>query len=102
MSATSLKEKVMTDLSLPRETGVEKSDQNCAICGGSVPTVTSGYGSTSPGACPTCWPASASTQLEAQTAAAGTVFLDESGTSDQTEQVPTTSSVQPPSTGDDE
>ena len=73
----------MTDLSLPRETGVEKSTQSCPVCGGPVPTVTSAYGSTSPGACPTCWPAAASTQLEAQQAAAGAEHLDESGTSAQ-------------------
>jgi hypothetical protein len=60
----------MTDLSLPRETGSEKSDLQCQICGGLVPTVTSAYGSTSPGACPVCWPAAAPSQLAAQVAAA--------------------------------
>jgi hypothetical protein len=90
----------MTDLSLPRETGVEKSSQSCPTCGGSVPTVTSPYGSTSVGACPTCWPASASSQLEAQQTAA--LAVDEPAPVDQTEKVPQTSSVQPPSTGDDE
>jgi hypothetical protein len=60
----------MTDLSLPRETGSEKSDLQCPICGGLVPTVTSAYGSTSPGACPVCWPAAAPSQLAAQVAAA--------------------------------
>jgi hypothetical protein len=60
----------MADLSLPRETGSEKSDLSCPICGGLVPTVTSAYGSISPGACPVCWPAAAPTQLAAQQAAA--------------------------------
>jgi RecA/RadA recombinase len=60
----------MTDLSLPRETGSEKSDLECPICGGLVPAVTSAYGSISPGACPVCWPAAAPTQLAAQVAAA--------------------------------
>jgi len=60
----------MADLSLPRETGSEKSDLQCPVCGGLVPAVTSAYGSISPGACPTCWPAAAPTQLEAQQAAA--------------------------------
>lgn len=60
----------MADLSLPRETGSEKSDLQCQICGGLVPAVTSAYGSTSPGACPVCWPAAAPSQLEAQQAAA--------------------------------
>lgn len=75
----------MADLSLPRETGVEKSDQECPNCGGPVPTVTSGYGSTSPGACPTCWPETASTQLEAQQTASEQTGeqVDESGSSQQ-------------------
>jgi len=60
----------MTDLSLPRETGSEKSDLHCPICKGLVPAVTSPYGSISPGACPVCWPAEAPTQLAAQVAAA--------------------------------
>ena len=60
----------MTDLSLPRETGSEKSDLHCPICKGLVPAVTSAYGSISPGACPVCWPAEAPTQLAAQVAAA--------------------------------
>jgi hypothetical protein len=60
----------MADLSLPRETGSEKSELECPICGGLVPAVTSAYGSTSPGACPVCWPAAAPTQLQAQQAAA--------------------------------
>jgi len=60
----------MTDLSLPRETGSEKSDLECPVCGGLVPAVTSAYGSISPGACPVCWPAAAPTQLAAQVAAA--------------------------------
>jgi hypothetical protein len=60
----------MADLSLPRETGSEKSDLECPTCGGLVPVVTSAYGSTSPGACPICWPAAAPSQLAAQLAAA--------------------------------
>lgn len=60
----------MADLSLPRETGSEKSDLKCPICEGLVPAVTSAYGSISPGACPTCWPAAAPSQLAAQVAAA--------------------------------
>ena len=60
----------MTDLSLPRETGSEKSGLQCPVCGGPVPAVTSAYGSISPGACPVCWPAVAPTQLAAQVAAA--------------------------------
>jgi hypothetical protein len=60
----------MTDLSLPRETGSEKSDLQCPVCGGLVPAVTSAYGSISPGACPVCWPAAAPSQLAAQVAAA--------------------------------
>lgn len=57
-------------LSQYRETGIEKSATPCPICGESVPTVTSGYGSVAPGACPSCWPTSAPTQLAAQQAAA--------------------------------
>jgi hypothetical protein len=60
----------MTDLSLPRETGSEKYGTLCRLCGGLVPSVTSAYGSISPGACPSCWPAAAPTQLAAQLAAA--------------------------------
>jgi hypothetical protein len=60
----------MADLSLPRETGSEKSDLRCQNCGDLVPAVTSPYGSTSPGACPVCWPAAAPSQLAAQLAAA--------------------------------
>jgi hypothetical protein len=60
----------MADLSLPRETGSEKFGTLCPICGALVPSVTSPYGSTSPGACSVCWPAVAPTQLAAQVAAA--------------------------------
>lgn len=60
----------MTDLSLPRETGSEKSALTCPTCGGLRPAVSSAYGSISPGACPSCWPAVAPTQLAAQQAAA--------------------------------
>jgi hypothetical protein len=60
----------MTDLSLPHETGSEKSGTLCPICGALTPSVTSAYGSISPGACPTCWPAAAPSQLAAQVAAA--------------------------------
>ena len=57
-------------LSMPRETGTEKSGLTCSVCGSSVPAVTSSYGSISPGACTNCWPTDAPTQLAAQTAAA--------------------------------
>lgn len=57
-------------LSQPRETGSEKAGSSCGKCGADLPLLTSPYGSTSPGVCPKCWPEQASTQLEAQTAAA--------------------------------
>ncbi len=58
------------DLALPRETGEEKSTVACATCGEQLPVVESTYGSTSPGACPVCWPKGSSpSQLDAQTAA---------------------------------
>jgi hypothetical protein len=57
-------------LSYDRETGIEKSSSSCPICGDTVPMVTSGYGSTAPGACGSCWPSSAPSQLAAQQAAA--------------------------------
>lgn len=60
----------MNDLSQPRETGSQKSGLACKLCGTDLPAVTSTYGSTSPGACPSCWPAVAPTQLAAQKAAA--------------------------------
>lgn len=58
------------DLSQPRETGSQKAELTCPRCGGQVPLVESAYGSISPGACPNCWPADASSQMEAQVAAA--------------------------------
>lgn len=54
-------------LTQPRETGIEKSGSTCPKCGETLPVVTSAYGSTTVGACPTC---SAPAQLEAQVAAA--------------------------------
>jgi len=60
----------MNELAQPRETGSEKSGFTCKLCGAQLPAVTSIYGSVSPGACPSCWPAVAPTQLAAQKAAA--------------------------------
>ena len=57
-------------LSYPRETGSEKANVDCPICGQAVPAVTSAYGSVSVGACVLCWPTTAPTQLAAQLAAA--------------------------------
>jgi hypothetical protein len=84
----------MADLSLPRETGSEKFGTLCPVCGALTPSVTSAYGSISPGACPTCWPAAAPSQLAAQVATANEQAPPE--------QAPTTSSVPLPSTGVDE
>lgn len=60
----------MSKLSQPRETGSEKSGDLCDKCGTDVPLLTSVYGSTTPGVCPSCWPDASPTQLEAQVAAA--------------------------------
>lgn len=60
----------MNDLSLPRETGSQKAGVACPNCGVLLPAVTSAYGSVAVGACPTCWPSTAPSQLVAQTAAA--------------------------------
>jgi ssDNA-binding Zn-finger/Zn-ribbon topoisomerase 1 len=41
-------------MSLPRETGSEKSTGTCPTCGGPLPLIESAYGSLAPGKCPTC------------------------------------------------
>lgn len=53
---------------LPRETGSEKSDRECAKCGTDLPLVTTVYGSSVVGICPKC--NRGSDQLKAQKAAA--------------------------------
>lgn len=65
-------------LSQPRETGSEKANSLCSTCGCQVPLLTSAYGSTAPGLCPSCWPeqSSAPTQLQAQNAAADAADSD--------------------------
>lgn len=55
---------------LPRETGSEKSGVSCPACGNPLPLVTTAYGSTHAGACAHCEAGTASSQLEAQKAAA--------------------------------
>lgn len=55
---------------LPRETGSQKSGTSCPVCGSALPLVTSAYGSTHAGACASCEAGGASSQLEAQKAAA--------------------------------
>lgn len=69
-------------LSLPRETGVERAQVACSNCGGPVPLVQTNYGSTAVGACPKCWPVangstSSPNQLAAQQLAAAQQALDD-------------------------
>ncbi len=44
-------------MTMPRETGSEKSEASCPNCGGAVGVNESAYGSTSPAPCPKCYPA---------------------------------------------
>lgn len=60
-------------LKQPRETGIEKSANACPKCDTTLPVVTSLYGSTTVGACPSC---SAPTQLKAQVAAASEPLIE--------------------------
>jgi len=60
----------MTNLAMARETGSQKSGQTCPLCGTPTPAITSLSGSVAAGACSTCWPQRAPSQLAAQLAAA--------------------------------
>lgn len=55
---------------LPRQTGSEKVDAECATCGKELPAVTTEYGSVVRGVCPKCEALTEDGQLKAQKAAA--------------------------------
>lgn len=46
-------------MTMPRETGAEKAQANCPVCGGLVGVIETVYGSTAPAPCPKCYPATA-------------------------------------------
>jgi hypothetical protein len=52
-------------MTIPRETGSEKSTRTCLTCGRELPVTESAYGSISVGACLTCYPVEPPRQVAA-------------------------------------